>query len=527
MALRLPKPIRTLGPLAILVPLIVFAVMWLGFYSYRYVEQLAASGSQNLVAGNGALADMVLLRIDENIQDTERQVFNSIDLGSLDDPNRLGEVLKGEPAIESVIVLDDDLHIIPGGSFSKKDRADFKAFGERLEHDIIPLMQLRRLRVGDPPSHFYRNAGRTQTLLSVTHRNLGGERSVYVVVEVSVPYLLSIFPRYFESIEPQCYDQVLDSGGQFMFGHRNLPPVDPRLVVTRAFPSTLAGWTLRVQPRVVPQALRKESTLRPFDLALIALASLTILVGLGVLVMVVRAERRANRIKSEFVANVSHELKTPLSLIKMFGELLAAGRARTPDSAREYAEIITRESERLATLIDNVLDFARLERGKMAFSFAEGDVGEVVHRSLEVYRTLAEREGVALEIHIEPELPPVVIDADALSLAVMNLVDNALKYAQNGKQVTVSVTRLERPSGVRLAVADRGPGIAADEQERIFDRFYRGKTASERPVRGSGIGLSLVKNIALAHGGDVTVTSTPGQGSTFSVTLPAAGKARG
>jgi signal transduction histidine kinase len=151
----------------------------------------------------------------------------------------------------------------------------------------------------------------------------------------------------------------------------------------------------------------------------------------------------------------------------------------------------------------------------------------VVHRSLEVYRTLAEREGVALEIHIEPELPPVVIDADALSLAVMNLVDNALKYAQNGKQVTVSVTRLERPSGVRLAVADRGPGIAADEQERIFDRFYRGKTASERPVRGSGIGLSLVKNIALAHGGDVTVTSTPGQGSTFSVTLPAAGKARG
>src|SRR5262249_31068161 len=159
-----------------------------------------------------------------------------------------------------------------------------------------------------------------------------------------------------------------------------------------------------------------------------------------------------------------------LSLIGMFGELLASGRAKGAESAREYAEIITRESERLSHLIDNVLDFAKIERGKVAYDFKVGDLAEVVARGMDIYRYRLDREGMKLEVNIEPDLPPVRIDENAMTLLLLNLLDNAVKYAPDGKRVDVSLGR----SGdhMTLRVDDAGPGIPPDERERIFERFY-------------------------------------------------------
>jgi two-component system phosphate regulon sensor histidine kinase PhoR len=213
-------------------------------------------------------------------------------------------------------------------------------------------------------------------------------------------------------------------------------------------------------------------------------------------------------------------LKTPLSLIRMFGELIATGKHKGEGSAREYAGIITRESERLAHLIDNVLDFARLERGKASYSFAEGRLSEVVERALDVCRYRLDKEKMKLRTDIEAHLPPVRMDEDAMTLVLLNLVDNAVKYAGEGGEVAVRLARA--PGGVALSVRDRGPGISVDDQQRIFERFYRATNARMRNVRGSGIGLSLVKHIAEAHGGRVDVSSAPGQGSTFTVFVPAA-----
>ncbi|HZU87669.1 MAG TPA: PAS-domain containing protein, partial [Stellaceae bacterium] len=192
----------------------------------------------------------------------------------------------------------------------------------------------------------------------------------------------------------------------------------------------------------------------------------------------------AARLKSEFIANVSHELKTPLSLIRMFSELIALGKVKSAETGREYAEIITRESERLTRLIDNVLDFARIERGKAAYDFRIGDLAEVVERSLDVYRYRLEREKMKLEIDLEPDLPPVRLDDNAMTLALLNLLENAVKYAAPGN-VAVRVHRAG-PT-VELAVIDHGPGIPEDEHRRIFDRFYRAKNTRGRNVRGSGI----------------------------------------
>ena len=206
-------------------------------------------------------------------------------------------------------------------------------------------------------------------------------------------------------------------------------------------------------------------------------------------------ERRLAALKSDFVANVSHELKTPLASVRMFGEMLLSRRVASEDKRREYLQIVVGEAERLTNLLDNVLDFARAERGKTAYDFAEGDVGEAVAGAVDSLRYRAEQLGVELQARVQPSR--AVFDARAVELAVMNLLDNALKYAKGTQAVRVSVapgspSAAEGRSGVRIRVEDQGPGIDPGEQERIFDRFVRGRGAYEQHVRGSGIGLALV-----------------------------------
>jgi two-component system phosphate regulon sensor histidine kinase PhoR len=167
-----------------------------------------------------------------------------------------------------------------------------------------------------------------------------------------------------------------------------------------------------------------------------------------------------------------------------------------------------------------VLDFARLERGKASYDFAEGSLVDVVERALDVCRYRVEKEKMRLRTAIDTNLPPIRMDENAMTLVLLNLIDNAVKYASEGKEVDVRLTRV--PGGVALSVRDFGPGIPAGEQPRIFERFYRAQGARDRNVRGSGIGLALVKHIVQAHGGRLAVQSQPGEGAAFTVVLPAA-----
>jgi two-component system phosphate regulon sensor histidine kinase PhoR len=241
--------------------------------------------------------------------------------------------------------------------------------------------------------------------------------------------------------------------------------------------------------------------------------------GSAFLLYGISTEQRVSALKSEFMSNVSHELKTPLSLIRMFGELLMLGKVKTPEKGREYAAIITREAERLSRLIDNVLDFSRIERGKAAYEMKPGDLSEVVERALDFFRYRLEREGRQLEVNLPPGVPTSMLDENALTLVVLNLVDNAMKYGGTAP-IAVTLHYDDRRRELLLSVRDQGMGIAPDEQRKVFERFYRTRTVRNTNIRGSGIGLALVKHITEAHGGRVSVVSAPGQGSTFTVTLP-------
>jgi signal transduction histidine kinase len=249
------------------------------------------------------------------------------------------------------------------------------------------------------------------------------------------------------------------------------------------------------------------------------LGGLTFLLGGGLFLTYrnVSREMALAKLKSDFVSNVSHELRTPLSLIRLYAETLEMGRMVSPDKYQEYYQIIRKESERLTALINNILDFSRIEAGRKEYDFRETDISELVRNTLESYRYQIEQQGFAFEEKIEP-VPPMRVDREALARSLVNLVNNALKYSQDRKFIGVNLYR--KNGSVKLEVVDHGIGIPSQEQERIFEKFYRVGDPLVHNTKGSGLGLSLVRHIVKAHGGDVSVDSTPGEGSKFTITLP-------
>lgn len=248
--------------------------------------------------------------------------------------------------------------------------------------------------------------------------------------------------------------------------------------------------------------------------------SLMIIGGLVLTRHIVNKELALARLKSDFVSNVSHELRTPLALIRLYAETLELGRIATPDKKQQYYRIIRKESERLTALINNILDFSRIEAGRKEYEFRNTDIAELVRNTLESYRYQIEQQGFAFEENIDPNLPAVPVDREAIARALVNLVNNALKYSSDEKFLGVKLYRDQ--SVVKLEVADHGIGITRRDQSKIFEKFYRAGDPLVHNTKGSGLGLSLVRHITQAHGGDIAVESTPGKGSRFILSLPLA-----
>ena len=252
----------------------------------------------------------------------------------------------------------------------------------------------------------------------------------------------------------------------------------------------------------------------------IVLAALSLLMVGGILLTFRNISREMNlaRLKSDFVANVSHELRTPLALIRLYAETLELGRLNSKERYQEYFRIIREESERLTALINNILDFSRIEAGRKEYEFKETNLAELVRSTLDSYRFQIEQNGFAFEENISGDIPPVVVDREAIARSLLNLVNNALKYSKDRKYIGVSLYRAN--GAVALEVRDRGIGISPAEQEKIFEKFYRCGDPLVHNIKGSGLGLSLVRHIARAHGGDVSVESAPEKGSKFTIRLP-------
>ncbi len=247
--------------------------------------------------------------------------------------------------------------------------------------------------------------------------------------------------------------------------------------------------------------------------------ALAVSVVLGGLMILRDAGREVQvaRLRSEFVANVSHELRTPLTSIRMYAETLLMGRYRSAEQMQDYLTTLLHESRRLSHLVDNVLDFARIERGDRTYQRQPCDLGAAARAGLETFGGVLAAEGFAVEEAIAEELPLVLADQEAVEGAVANILGNAVKYSSERKAIRLAVE--QRGAEVVVEVADRGIGLPAGEEERIFEQFHRGANAVS--TAGTGLGLSLVKSVVEAHGGRVEAANRPGGGSVFRLYFPA------
>jgi signal transduction histidine kinase len=248
----------------------------------------------------------------------------------------------------------------------------------------------------------------------------------------------------------------------------------------------------------------------------IALVLLVLSAGIALLLREVGRETRTNRPRADFVSGVSHELKTPITLIRLYGDTLLERPGLGPSERSDFYRIIVRESERLTRLVNQVLTFSRVERGAERYNMEIGDLAPPILRLMDDYSEYIERTGFTLRCELDGSTSPVRFDATAVLQAVANLLDNAVKYSGESRGITA---RLSSQGGtVVFEVEDRGCGIPEAERQKIFDRFYRVANGSGKG--GYGLGLFLVRHIMQAHGGRVEVESEPGRGSTFRLVFP-------
>lgn len=501
----------------LLLPAIVISVMVLATVMFRSSFQLEKLREQSVVEATLLLANEKADRLDKRIIEQDNVVRSTIDVTErVEFGERWLETAAVQtPTVRAVLLVDlsaPDRPVVAVAS--RAPGPENERFRRLLVHFMLRDMNLS----ATPPGqlrHLHKSYRGVSYLLSHWEEQRDGRRYL-VVVWHDVPRVVhDLFPALYGN-DQQSRVNVVDEEGRTVYG----PPLGPGgMTLGRQFETTLYKWTLNVSMASAEELAAAVSRRRVLEMVLVGLSILVVTAGLIVILVAAARERKLSALKSDFVANVSHELKTPLALVRMFGELLQSGRVDSEEKRRQYLGIIVSESERLGALIENVLDFAKVERGKQAYDFVESNVADVVARAVEACRVRAEREQVALEYEVEPLLPLVRLDERAVEIAVINLVDNALKYASDGKRISVRVTR--EKNKVKVSVADYGQGIPQEERKRIFERFVRGKSAAGKQTRGSGIGLALVKHIAEAHGGKVWVEDNKPRGSVFVMTMQA------
>jgi two-component system phosphate regulon sensor histidine kinase PhoR len=254
-----------------------------------------------------------------------------------------------------------------------------------------------------------------------------------------------------------------------------------------------------------------------FGTLILALVGTTIAGVIATLVVLYR-EAYLGRLQTEFVNKVSHDLRTPLTSIRMFVETLQMGRLADPERQKEALGIIAEETSRLSSLINRLLDWARMESGRRSYDFEPVPVEAIVDAALQAFEPQLVSEPAEVTKSVQPGLPPVLADKEALSEALLNLLQNAHKYT--GPQKKIAVTARRSGPTVLVAISDNGPGIRLADQKRIFDKFYRAKDPLSRSIEGSGLGLSMVQHIVTAHAGRIAVSSELGEGATFTIALP-------
>jgi len=368
----------------------------------------------------------------------------------------------------------------------------------------------RPLRAGQVYAHAFTHGGIAyQTYYSLTEA--GGEPDTLLGFAVDLDWISGeLLPRLTRDLRSDDRYRVAMQAPQ---GIASPSPVSEARV---RFNAVFPFWELSIAPGSrdpgAATARRQTAFLAGSTVLILAVLGL----GVSLLVRDVSRELQMSRLRANFVSGVSHELKTPLTLIRLYGETLSCAGDLSEEERQRCCDIITRESDRLGHLIDTVLEFSRVDRGQKQYRLREGDIGGVIARTVDVYGRYLVARGFVVQMDLARQLPPICLDPDAVSQAVLNLLDNAAKYSGESRFIRLQLRAEDHQ--IVFEVEDRGIGIPLEERERIFQQFYRARGSGE--TGGYGVGLFLVRHIMDAHRGRVELESEPGRGSRFRLIFP-------
>ncbi len=280
----------------------------------------------------------------------------------------------------------------------------------------------------------------------------------------------------------------------------------------------LPGYEFQIELKgqTIETLIRERSRI---NLSILIILDITLLLGVLLMFFSIRKETVLNNLKSDFISNVSHEIRTPLALIKMYIETLLLGRVKTEDKKKEYYNIVFEETNRLSGIVNKILSFSKIDSGKQEPRFTKTDLDNMVEKMLESYHYQLTNKGFRCSFVPKGELPEIEADEELLMEALINLLDNSMKYSGETKDISIATGTSNKK--VYFRITDKGVGISTADQKYIFDKFYR---ITEKNLaykaKGSGLGLTIVKNIVDAHHGQITVKSKVGEGAEFTIYLP-------
>jgi two-component system phosphate regulon sensor histidine kinase PhoR len=499
--------------ISVAVGLIVVSTGALSFFSYRYTVGRENLAETSLVQTNIKLALHYVDRIEQKIVDNDLILSDMVDVN---EPSRwpamVEAIKKADLNVDQVYFLrpDSNYPLYPPYSYEIRNqwgafRASFDV--KELDVDHLVLNQPYHLHKELPNKYFF--------AAYVLKETTKGTRYL-VCFQMNFDKIVALLDKNLRDLQNGFYYSIVDYENKGVYG----PPLSrsSKFFFETRFPNTLYKWILQIVPRNYTELEQTVKNQRRTNLFFIILSMSLIFISLAIIYVAWRRDRQLRQLKENFISNVSHELKTPLSLIRMFSEILVMGRVNTEGKKLEYYRIIHSESDRMSRLINNLLDFANLVRGIEYKNFEKTNIAQLVTKALEAYRYEIQKDGFQLNLETAPGIPDFLADPNAITMAFFNLLDNSVKYSGDQKQIDV---RVRRTNGfVDLMVIDRGIGVPASEQQKIFDTFYRGSEPLVRRTRGSGIGLAITKHVAEIHGGEVLVESEPGKGSTFTLRIP-------
>ena len=444
------------------------------------------------------------------------------------------------PRANSWLVYDEASTGKPSGALNERFRTD-PVIGAALLPRLRELMKLRMAIVAFTQEI---NGRKHYVQAQLRWEGPARDRMTSVIAfavdaeKLRTRFIPSVLRDWLASIQqpsgfPHLETEVLDEAGVRIYASHperaaTVTPVDERSFAIIFFDKELLEfaapyeqhreiWGLRTSYGPLPITEIVSASTRPQQALMIVLA---IAMALGVFLVAGAAARevRVAELKSNFVASVSHDLKTPLALIQLFAETLELGRVRTPERAQEYYGIINGEAKKLTRLIENILDFSRMEAGLRPYRMEPADLQESVNKVLARMATQFSQGNFAITATIEPNLPRILADEGAAEQAIENLLANAMKYSGDAKTIEVDARRVD--GHIVVSVTDHGIGISRREQGRIFRKFYRVQRELGGGPQGTGLGLAIVDHTMRGHGGFVRVESETDRGSTFSLHFP-------